>query len=99
MGLTEREIRVLKMRFGIGGYTHTLEEIGQQFKVTRGRILQIQNKAIRKLMHPTRKHHPLIKELTKDPLPDWLYSKHSKRLHETIIWLRDREKIDIQLKT
>lgn len=53
--LTPREERVLRMRFGIGMSTdHTLEEVGQQFKVTRERIRQIESKALRKLKHPTR---------------------------------------------
>jgi RNA polymerase primary sigma factor len=47
---TQREASVLKMRFGLGnGMEHTLEEVGQQYKVTRERIRQIQEKAIRKL--------------------------------------------------
>jgi RNA polymerase primary sigma factor len=53
--LTEREGRVLKMRFGLGdGNEHTLEEVGQLFKVTRERIRQIEAKALRKLKHPSR---------------------------------------------
>ena len=53
--LTPREERVLRMRFGIGVNTdHTLEEVGQQFSVTRERIRQIEAKALRKLKHPTR---------------------------------------------
>ncbi len=53
--LTQREAKVLKMRFGLGdGNEHTLEEVGQQFKVTRERIRQIEAKALRKLKHPTR---------------------------------------------
>ncbi|WP_338363529.1 RNA polymerase sigma factor RpoD [Candidatus Xenohaliotis californiensis] len=53
--LTPREERVLRMRFGIGvNSDHTLEEVGQQFKVTRERIRQIEAKALRKLKHPTR---------------------------------------------
>ena len=53
--LTPREERVLRMRFGIGMNTdHTLEEVGQQFSVTRERIRQIEAKALRKLKHPTR---------------------------------------------
>ncbi|MEA3509384.1 MAG: RNA polymerase sigma factor RpoD [candidate division NC10 bacterium] len=53
--LTERERRVLRLRFGIGsGVDHTLEEVGQQFDVTRERIRQIEAKALRKLRHPTR---------------------------------------------
>ena len=53
--LTAREERVLRMRFGIGMNTdHTLEEVGQQFSVTRERIRQIEAKALRKLKHPTR---------------------------------------------
>jgi len=53
--LTERESKVLKMRFGLGdGNEHTLEEVGQQFKVTRERIRQIEAKALRKLKHPSR---------------------------------------------
>lgn len=53
--LTEREADVLRMRFGMyDGCTHTLEEVGQIFGVTRERIRQIENKAIRKLRHPSR---------------------------------------------
>jgi RNA polymerase primary sigma factor len=53
--LTAREERVLRMRFGIGMNTdHTLEEVGQQFSVTRERIRQIEAKALRKLKHPSR---------------------------------------------
>ncbi|WP_458097104.1 RNA polymerase sigma factor RpoD [Roseomonas sp. WA12] len=54
-GLTPREERVLRMRFGIGmNSDHTLEEVGQQFNVTRERIRQIEAKALRKMKHPTR---------------------------------------------
>jgi RNA polymerase primary sigma factor len=53
--LTPREEKVLRLRFGIGdGCDHTLEEVGQQFDVTRERIRQIEAKALRKLRHPTR---------------------------------------------
>ena len=53
--LTPREERVIKMRFGIGeGNEHTLEEVGQNFAVTRERIRQIEAKALRKLRHPSR---------------------------------------------
>src|SRR5574337_140543 len=53
--LTDREKKVLKLRFGLGdGRDHTLEEVGQQFDVTRERIRQIEAKALRKLRHPTR---------------------------------------------
>jgi RNA polymerase primary sigma factor len=53
--LTPREERVLRMRFGIGmNNDHTLEEVGQQFSVTRERIRQIEAKALRKLKHPSR---------------------------------------------
>jgi len=53
--LSDREGRVLRMRFGLGdGNEHTLEEVGQIFKVTRERIRQIEAKALRKLKHPTR---------------------------------------------
>ena len=53
--LTPREERVLRMRFGIGEkYDHTLEEVGQDFDVTRERIRQIEAKALRKLRHPSR---------------------------------------------
>src|SRR5574337_379978 len=53
--LTEREQKILKLRFGLGdGRDHTLEEVGQQFDVTRERIRQIEAKALRKLRHPTR---------------------------------------------
>ena len=53
--LTPREERILRMRFGIGMNTdHTLDEVGQQFSVTRERIRQIQAMALRKLKHPSR---------------------------------------------
>jgi RNA polymerase primary sigma factor len=53
--LTPREERIVRMRFGLGMNTdHTLEEVGQQFSVTRERIRQIEAKAIRKLKHPSR---------------------------------------------
>jgi len=53
--LTPREAKVLRMRFGIDMNTdHTLEEVGQQFSVTRERIRQIEAKALRKLKHPSR---------------------------------------------
>ncbi|WLF84616.1 RNA polymerase sigma factor RpoD [Moraxella sp. ZY210820] len=56
--LTEREAKVLKMRFGIDMTTdHTLEEVGRQFDVTRERIRQIEAKALRKLRHPSRSEH------------------------------------------
>jgi RNA polymerase primary sigma factor len=51
---TQREAAILKMRFGLGdGNEHTLEEVGQQFKVTRERIRQIEEKALRKLRQPS----------------------------------------------
>jgi RNA polymerase primary sigma factor len=54
-GLTPREAKVLRMRFGIDMNTdHTLEEVGKQFDVTRERIRQIESKAVRKLKHPSR---------------------------------------------
>ncbi|MXX28829.1 MAG: sigma-70 family RNA polymerase sigma factor, partial [Gammaproteobacteria bacterium] len=57
-GLTAREAKVLRMRFGIGMNTdHTLEEVGKQFDVTRERIRQIEAKALRKLRHPSRSEH------------------------------------------
>ncbi len=63
--LTDREARVLKMRFGLGdGNEHTLEEVGQQFKVTRERIRQIEAKALRKLKHPSRSRK--LKSFTND---------------------------------
>jgi RNA polymerase primary sigma factor len=53
--LTPREEKVLRMRFGIGEKSdHTLEEVGQDFEVTRERIRQIEAKALRKLRHPSR---------------------------------------------
>jgi RNA polymerase primary sigma factor len=53
--LSPREEQVLKMRFGIGNKgNHTLEEVGQDFEVTRERIRQIEAKALRKLRHPSR---------------------------------------------
>ena len=56
--LTDREAKVLQMRFGIGMNTdHTLEEVGKQFDVTRERIRQIEAKALRKLRHPSRSEH------------------------------------------
>ena len=57
-GLTAREAKVLRMRFGIDMNTdHTLEEVGKQFDVTRERIRQIEAKALRKLRHPSRSEH------------------------------------------
>jgi RNA polymerase primary sigma factor len=57
-GLTAREAKVLRMRFGIDMNTdHTLEEVGKQFDVTRERIRQIEAKALRKLRHPSRSDH------------------------------------------
>ena len=56
---TPREEKVLRMRFGIGEKAdHTLEEVGQDFTVTRERIRQIEAKALRKLRHPTRSRWP-----------------------------------------
>ena len=56
--LTERERKILEMRFGlVDGESHTLEEIGYMYNVTRERIRQIEAKALRKLRHPTRVHH------------------------------------------
>ena len=56
--LTPREAQVIKMRFGIGEKAnHTLEEVGQDFEVTRERIRQIEAKALRKLRHPSRSRH------------------------------------------
>ena len=56
--LTERERRILELRFGLtDGYARTLEEVGKQYKVTRERIRQIEAKALRKLRHPTRVRH------------------------------------------
>jgi len=52
--LTAREERVIRMRFGLGVNEHTLEEVGQSFRVTRERIRQIEAKALRKLQHPSR---------------------------------------------
>jgi len=53
--LTDRERKVLELRFGLGdGYPRTLEEVGNQFNVTRERIRQIEAKALRKMRHPTR---------------------------------------------
>jgi RNA polymerase primary sigma factor len=62
--LTHREEKVIRMRFGIGEKTdHTLEEVGQEFNVTRERIRQIENKALKKLQHPSRscKLRPFLK--------------------------------------
>ena len=53
--LTPREERIIRMRFGLGTNSdHTLEQVGQQFSVTRERIRQIEAKALRKLKHPSR---------------------------------------------
>ena len=53
-GLKAREERVLRMRFGMGVKEHTLEEVGKTYSVTRGRIRDIEAKALRKLKHPSR---------------------------------------------
>ncbi len=56
-GLTERERRILELRYGLAdGFSHTLEEVGRQYNVTRERIRQIEAKALRKLRHPARKN-------------------------------------------
>jgi RNA polymerase primary sigma factor len=56
--LSERERKVLELRFGLGdGAPRTLEEVGKQFRVTRERIRQIEAKALRKMRHPTRLRH------------------------------------------
>jgi RNA polymerase primary sigma factor len=56
--LTERERKILEMRFGlVDGSSHTLEEIGTVYQVTRERIRQLEAKALRKLRHPTRMRH------------------------------------------
>ena len=68
--LTPREEKVLRMRFGIGEKSdHTLEEVGQDFEVTRERIRQIEAKALRKLRHPSRSEAPqgVRRELTPSP--------------------------------
>jgi RNA polymerase primary sigma factor len=55
--LNEREEKILRMRFGIGErHDHTLEEVGQAFELTRERIRQIEDKALRKLKHSSRAH-------------------------------------------
>ena len=55
LSVTPREERIVRMRFGIGiNSDHTLEQVGQQFSVTRERIRQIEAKALRKLKHPSR---------------------------------------------
>ena len=54
--LSPREQKILEMRFGLGdGVTHTLEEVGREFGVTRERIRQIEAKALRKLKHPSQR--------------------------------------------
>ncbi len=73
--LTEREADVLRMRFGMyDGRTHTLEEVGQIFGVTRERIRQIENKAIRKLRHPSRakKDQGFLLLIRETPLQEFL---------------------------
>jgi RNA polymerase primary sigma factor len=57
MMLSPKERTVLKLRFGLGGAVHTLEEVGRRFDVTRERVRQIEVKALRKLSHPLRNHH------------------------------------------
>ena len=77
--LTEREAKVLKMRFGIDmASDHTLEEVGKQFDVTRERIRQIEAKALRKLRHPSRSEH--LRSFLEN---DWLITTQIT----TIVWL------------
>ena len=65
--LTDREAKILKLRFGLdSGYPRTLEEVGRIFKVTRERVRQIEAKAIRKLRHPSRS------KSLRDYTEDWL---------------------------
>ena len=62
--MKEKETKVLKLRFGICGHEReTVYEIACRFKVTTNRIYQIQHKALRKLLHPSRRNHPMIKEI------------------------------------
>ena len=73
-GLTAREAKVLRMRFGIDMNTdHTLEEVGKQFDVTRERIRQIEAKALRKLRHPSRSEH------LRSFLDEWMEASGGKR--------------------
>jgi DNA-binding CsgD family transcriptional regulator len=73
--LTPREERVLRMRFGIGMNTdHTLEEVGQQFSVTRERIRQIEAKALRKLKHPSRRSEAAELPGLKDAYRVYMYA-------------------------
>ena len=73
-GLTAREAKVLRMRFGIDMNTdHTLEEVGKQFDVTRERIRQIEAKALRKLRHPSRSEH------LRSFLDEWMEAGGGKR--------------------
>jgi len=68
--LTYREREIVKLRYGIGdGYTYTLEEVGRIFKVTRERVRQVENKALRKLQHPvrSRKLRGFIGDLDREP--------------------------------
>jgi RNA polymerase primary sigma factor len=90
-GLTAREAKVLRMRFGIDMNTdHTLEEVGKQFDVTRERIRQIEAKALRKLRHPTRSDH--LKSFRRDLLDElprrisWA-SSHKPALLNQYSWL------------
>ena len=86
MDLTEREIYVLRKRFGIREPALTLNEVGQWLKVGSERIRQIQEKALRKLLHPSRKHHPMIEEIINAPTPN-IQNKH---LSETIERFKER---------
>ena len=84
--LTPREERVLRMRFGIGMNTdHTLEEVGQQFSVTRERIRQIEAKALRKLKHPSRSANCARSSITDRRLSQIL-RRHRRPCAGDLIW-------------
>ena len=82
--LTEREQKVINLRFGIGGEEHNLKEIADIFELSCTRVMQIEAKALRKLRHPTRSQ-PLL--LAIDPEE---YEKNEERIRESERWAEER---------
>jgi len=85
--LTEREKSVLKYRLGLYGMPQcSLKRIGEILNISKARVNQIQAKAIRKLLHPERRSHPIIREMISTPPLE----KKNKRLNETIEYLKSK---------
>jgi len=89
MDLTDKEIYVLRKRFGLGEPALTLNEIGQRLKVSSQRISQIQDKALRKLLHPSRRYFPIVDEIINAKLPR---SRKDSYFFELIKSIKERDR-------